>query len=341
MQRLTLFCFGCFVVLLSLEVAFRVLPVSTATRSGYYAHPLIVTSPPRLCFTAATGWDLKNPQRNCANNDGFIASRDFVPDARAIALIGDSFVEASMLPPNKRLANQLEAQLGDRPVYALGGPGSNLLDYAERARFAAERYGIRTFVFVLERADIKQSLCGSGNVHGPCLDTKTFQSRVELLPESGPLKQIVRESALAQYLFSQIRVDLAKLIAPKRSEKSVQSITAAPLNEDVARRIVSIFLKKLEPIGPARYLFLFDADRQHLDSGPHAEDAPELRPLLDVLDSIGARIIDPTDAFRTHLAETGRKPEVGPYDRHWNAEAIRILSALIAEKLTTGDADPS
>lgn len=118
-------------------------------------------------------------------------------------------------------------------------------------------------------------------------------------------------------------------------------LAAAPLNEDAARRIVSIFLKKLETIGPARYLFLFDADRQHLDSGPHAEDAPELRPLLDVLDSIGARPIDPTDAFRTHLAETGKKPEVGPYVRHWNAEAVNILSTLIAEKLITGDTDPS
>ena len=47
-----------------------------------------------------------------------------------------------------------------------------------------------------------------------------------------------------------------------------------------------------------------------LDAGIHPAAASlyslELLPLLDVLDSIGARPIDPTDAFRTHLAETGK-----------------------------------
>ena len=341
MKRLALFCLGALVVLLSLESAFRVLPVSTATRSGYYVHPLIVTSPPRLCFIAATGWDLKNPQRNCANNDGFIASRDFVPDPHAIALIGDSFVEASMLPTDKRLADQLETRLGGRPVYALGGPGSNLLDYAERARFAAEYYGIRTFVFVLERSDVKQALCGSGNIHGPCVDPKSLQTKVERLSESGTLKRVFRESALAQYLFSQIRVDLSKLLAPLSSSKTIRPPTAVPLGDNAASFIVSLFRERLEPIGKARYLFLIDADRQHLKTGSYAVDAPELQSLLDVVNHIDGRVIDPTDAFRAHLAETGKKLEVGPYDRHWNAEAINILATLVAEKLTADGADPS
>ncbi len=342
MKRFVLFCLGIFATLLTLEVAFRALPVSTATRTGYYVHPQIITYPPHSCFTAATGWDLKNPQRNCANNDGFVAGREFLRNEKAIALIGDSFVEASMLPPEKRLAKQLEEKLTDMPVYALGGPGSNLLDYAERARFAAERYGIRTFVFVLERGDIKQALCGSGNIHGPCIDAETLAMSVELQTEAGVLKRFARESALAQYIFSQIRVNTGKLrsqLFQKTTSTTHRQGMQEPLKSKIAQRIVSAFHEKLMPIGPARYLFLIDADRANLESGARATDVVELQALTTAIQALGGILVDPTDAFRSHVASTGRKLEVGPYDRHWNAEAISLLSLLISDTLISIDFD--
>ena len=336
MKRFILFGLGIATVLLFLEITFRVLPVSTATRSGYYVHPQIITYPPNACFIAATGWDLKNVQRNCANNDGFVARRDFVRDERAIALIGDSFVEANMLPPEKRLADQLEANLAGKPVYALGGPGSNLLDYAERALFAAERYGIRTFVFVLERGDIKQALCGSGNIHGPCLDAKTLDIRIERQAEAGALKRIARESAFAQYLFSQIRVDAGKLKAqllPVTKPSTPKLGTQASPGANAVEQIVSTFQKKLAVIGPARFLFLIDADRAHLESGSYATDAVELQTLVSAIKTMNGIVIDPTEVFRTYVANTGRNLDVGPYDRHWNVEATRLLATLVATEL--------
>ncbi len=85
----------------------------------------------------------------------------------AVALIGDSFVEASMLPAQERPGAQLErALVPTRPVYAMGVPGTALLDYAERIRLAHERFGVRDFVLLMERFDVRQSFCGSGNVGG-------------------------------------------------------------------------------------------------------------------------------------------------------------------------------
>lgn len=338
-KRLVLFGLGIAAILLSLEIVFRALPVSTATRSGYYLHPEIISYPPHACFITATGWDLKNAQRNCANNDGFIARHDFSHDERAIALIGDSFVEANMLPPESRLADQLEANLSDKHVYPLGGPGSNLLDYAERALFAAERYGIRTFVFVLERGDIKQALCGSGNTHGPCLDARTLEMRIERQAEAGVLKRIARESAIAQYLFSQIRVDTGKLRAQllPTTKPSPQSRTQVPLEASAVERIVSAFQRKLALIGPARFLFLIDADRAHIESGSYATDALELKALVSAIKEMNGTVIDPTDTFRSYVAKTGRKLEVGPYDGHWNTEATSLLATLVAAKLNEVD----
>ena len=172
--------FGALLLLAAAELVCPVLPVSTATDSGYYQDPMILNYPAEHRWQVSTGWDLHNPQRMHANNLGFAAEIDFLPNPQAIALIGDSYVEASMLAPEYRPAARLAAHLAADarhaapgeiiPVYALGGPGSALLDYAERMRFAQHRLGLRDFVLLLEPGDIRQSLCGSGNVHAACLE---------------------------------------------------------------------------------------------------------------------------------------------------------------------------
>ena len=171
--------FGALLALLAVEALLRLLPVSTSTKTGYYIHPLILTYPPYQEFVVSTGWSLRNAQRHRANNYGLLTHRDFAPNPQAIALIGDSFVEANMLAEPDRLGGQLEFLIAPQPVFVLGGPGTSLLDYAERARFARERFDVRDFVFVIERGDVRQTLCGSGNIHGPCLDRNTLEPRTE------------------------------------------------------------------------------------------------------------------------------------------------------------------
>src|SRR5882672_9601140 len=179
---------GCLAALLALELLFRLLPTSTATRTGYHIDPLIITYAPHHEFTLSSGWSLSNAHRYRANNFGFLTSREFVPDPSAVALIGDSFVEASSLAEDERLGAQLERELSGRPVYTMGSPGSSLLDYAERMRFAHDRFGIVDFVLLVERGDVRQALCGSNNIQGPCLDPRTLAPRIEttVFP-SGPL----------------------------------------------------------------------------------------------------------------------------------------------------------
>ncbi len=205
-RSLLLWLSGVASMLLLLEAICRVLPVSTSTETGYYTDPVILTYPVRHQWVMSTGWDLRNAQHMQANNLGYAAKHDFVRDERAIALIGDSYVEASMLDIADRPADQLERQLGTRPVYAMGGPGTALLDYAERVRYASEQLGVQDFVIMMERGDVRQSLCGSGNVNGPCLDPATLEPRVETLPPASTAKRWLRSSALAQYLVSQLRV---------------------------------------------------------------------------------------------------------------------------------------
>lgn len=333
-KSVLLFVTGIAAVLLFLEVIFRLLPVSTATRSGYYINPAILTYPAYHCFTTATGWDLKNAQHNCTNNFGFVADRDFLPDPQAITLIGDSFVEGNMLPSRDRLAAQLETRLDGRPVYALGGPGSSLLDYAERAKFAAEKFGTRTFIFVLERGDIKQAICGSGNIHGPCFDVNSLQRRMENHPPPNVVKRFARESALAQYIFSQLKFDISRVLS-KSLRRSVSSIGTTAEDASISlssSKVVNYFFKEISTIEDAQFLFLIDADRDHLSNSPINESS-DLKLLKAKAYMMHAIVVDPTVAFQRFVADSGRILEVGPYDHHWNGNAVQILADLISTSL--------
>lgn len=334
MKSLLLCISGAVLMLLFIEAGLRLLPVSTATRSDYYLAPRILTYPPGHCFTVSTGWDLKNPQRQCANNFGFLSERDFSHDPQAIALVGDSFVEANMLPRDRTLAAQLESLLADRPVFALGGPGSSLLDYAERALFAASRFGINTFVFVLERSDVEQAFCGSGNVHALCIDAASLHLRTQLQPAPSLFKRFARESALAQYIFSQLKFNPAQAwrsLGEKKGPPPARIATPG-MSADACRVAVLAFFAQLSQIGDARIYYVIDPPREDLFA--KNEESACLQELRTVAEEHGAVEIETAPSFREDLASSGLKLEVGPYDHHWNPRAVRMVAQAIAQTLS-------
>lgn len=339
MVRTTMYgLLGMALIVLLLELLCRLLPVSTSTETGYYHDPLILSYPSHHRWTASTGWDLRNAQTLQANNLGFATEHDFVANAQAVALIGDSYVEASMLERADRPGAQLERALFGRTVYALGGPGSALLDYAERIRFMHERFGVRDFVLLMERGDVLQSLCGSGNVHGPCLDAKTLTPRTETLAPAGALKRLARRSALAQYLFSQIRVSPAKfgrqlLPAPANAAATpgaASAAPAAPLREIDA--VTQAFLASALPHVSGRLVIALDANRRALYDGQTLSD-PGRERFMQLARTAGVTVIDTEPLFRSHLAQSALKLDVGPTDGHLNALGVRLVAQASAQAL--------
>jgi hypothetical protein len=322
---------GVAAALVALELLFRVLPVATSTATGYYIDPLLLTYPAHHRFVSATGWDLQNAHRNHANNLGYVAEHDFVRDPRAIALIGDSYVEGSMLAPRDRFAARIEAELEDRPVYALGSPGTALLDYAERIRFASERFGIRDFVLLLERGDVAQSLCGSGNVAAQCLDRTTFEARIEKQPQAGALKRLMRNSAFAQYLFSQLKLDPAGWLQRLRRPAPAANVptSAAPARTQApayATRVLETFFERVAPYrgGGKMILVLVGTDQD----GSRA-------PLIEAAHRHGAIVIDGQTLLDDARKHTGLSMQVSPQDAHLNGRAFATLAERLAPLLNT------
>lgn len=322
-------------LLVCLEVVFRVLPVSTSTNTGYYTDPMILNYPAGHRWTVATGWDLRNAQRLTANNYGYVAHRDFEYNPNAVALIGDSFVEASMLDAEDRPGVQLERALGSRPVYAMGAPGTALLDYAERIRFASEKFGVRDFVVLMERGDVLQSLCGSGNINGPCLDPATLAPRLNQIAPPSFAKRILRHSALAQYFASQLKLQTSALVArlstalplPKMRHASDRQLSATESTKLTA--VTRVFVERIKPYVAGRIIIILDCDRAALMAGKPQPD-PARRQFIEMVRSAGALVVDTEPLFTTHLQQSPLDLNVGPYDHHLNKLGIEIAMRAAA-----------
>lgn len=344
MQFLCRILLGILAALIAIEILLRFLPVSTSTETGYYLTPSIITYPAHHEFVMATGWNLSNAHHHRSNNYGFLTRRDFLPNANAVALIGDSYVEANMLTEDDRLGMQLENKLGNRPVYAFGGPGSSLLDYAERARFAQEHFGVRDFVFIIELGDVRETLCGSNNIHGPCLDSETFVVRSDAQPKKvGLAKKILRQSALAQYLFSQLRIKpeelLKQLFANTFSEKintpltpSRQLQTSEDLEPGAVDHVVSTFLLSLPKNSDGRLMLVLDSYRD-CSTGADTKRTPVRDRFMQLAQQAGVELIDTKPIFCTFFQATGLSLSVSPTDGHWNRLAHGLVADAISARL--------
>lgn len=344
-QRALFLLFGALAAVLAAELILRALPVSTSTNTGYYLTPNILNYPPRHEWTMATGWDLRNVQHLRSNNMGFAAEHDFVAGSDAVGLIGDSYVEASMLPPADRPAAQLARALGGRLVYAMGGPGSSLLDYAERIEWAHQTLGLKTFVVLMEHMDASQALCNSANVHASCLSPDTLEATTSRRPESSRLKNVLRESALAQYLISQLKFNAARLSSPdfwrsgtppeteKPNSSPAQTAPASlsPEQKRIVDMAVDAFFEKLDPMEGVRVVFVIDMNRRNLESGVRLPD--ESYHLAQRLRARGQSVVQGEPIYREHQRKSALRLDVGPYDQHFNSIGVALLMEAAATAL--------
>lgn len=321
---------------MTLEGSLRLLPVSTSTATGYYFDPMILTYPARHQFTVSTGWNLQNAHTHRANNFGFLAAHDFVANPEAIAVIGDSFVESSMLAQHDRFDSQLESQLKDRVVYSMGGPGSALLDYAERIRFASQQFGIRDFVVLLENGDISQSICGSGNVHAGCVDARSLESRMEKQAPAGRLKQALRQLALPQYLFSQLKITpdwlfpktwLTKIRATNiETPASIAGRDSLTVNPQATQKIIDTFFERIRPNSIGRLVFV------HIGQDPSTTSQPDLPrgQLATAAAQHAAFVIEAAPTLAAHATKSGLSIRVSPNDGHLNKSGLKLVAQQVA-----------
>ena len=160
---------------------------------------------PHQEFLWSRGWDFSMVNKGRTNNVGFVSDFDYHRDAEGplLALIGDSYVEAAMVPFDKTCAGRLTRKLARTArVYPFGVSGSPLSQYLAFAMYARDTFRPNGLAVVIIDNDYEESLLerrpapgfhyfvegGDGRLHLERIDSERS------LPQ-----RLVRASALARY----------------------------------------------------------------------------------------------------------------------------------------------
>ena len=201
-------------------------------------------------------------------------------------------------------------------------------------------------MLLLEAYDARQSLCGSGNVHSRCLDPRDLTPSLERHTAPDALKRLVRHSALAQYLVSQLKLSATALwratITRNTPEASAADLPGrrpeAPTPQAVARSkavvdaVVAEFVRVVTPFRNGQLVIVVDGNRLGPLSSPALIDL-ERRHLIQRLREAGATVVDLEPRFAEHAARSRRSLNVGPQDGHLNPLGVQMAIAAAAEAL--------
>jgi hypothetical protein len=153
---------GVFLCLLALEVILRFLPVSEGlnTLPVNESNPVVRFKPNRVAtWSKFPDFSLVNTVR--VNNYGFVNNEDYVPNGPdpLVAVIGDSYVEATMVPfedtGHGRLARVLQ---GGARVYSFASSGSALSQYLAYAAYCRDIFRPVKMIVVVVGNDFDESL---------------------------------------------------------------------------------------------------------------------------------------------------------------------------------------
>lgn len=342
---------GVAVVLLALELVLRFFPVvdgpwAVAVNAG---QPVFRYEPNQR-FVYSKGWNFQIANRGTVNNAGFVngenyAQRDHRP---LLAVIGDSQVEALMVPNAQTFHRRLAATLGPRGrVYSFGTSGAPLSQYLAWARYATEAYGAAAIAFAVIGNDFDESLAAYNTKAGYHLYHKTGGNELRLeLADYRPSwgRALVRRSALGRYLVFNLHAleslqQLPPLLTPSPARASpppYAGYTSTSL--DSARvadsyHAIEAFLRdlpRMTGLAPDRVLFLLDGAR-HQDEIAGIEESYfglMRRRFMERATGLGYEVVDLQPLLVAHSKTSGHRMDF-PTDGHWNGRAHAVVADAV------------
>ena len=338
------------------EIVCRMLPVAT----GSMAQPVNASSPifrftPNREYLWSVGPRFALVNRGWVNNDGFINDQDYDPDDSRplLAVVGDSYVEALMVPYRETLQGRLQRCVGsDGRVYSFASSGAPLSQYLIWAKYARERYRAQSLAFVVVGNDFDESLAkyktGPGFHHFVDDGSGGLELRLfEYSPAS--LRKVVRRSAFARFLVFNLHIEWtlrqlwAKLVPGAKANIGPEYVgnTAAASSderlEDSMRAVHAFFdaLPAHAGLDASDIVFLIDGTRPALYSGAQGLDAvkssyfPRMRRrFMQEARARGYRVIDLETLFVARHQADGSKFEFKE-DAHWNGTGHEVAAAAL------------
>ena len=350
------------VVLLVLEAALIPFPVMDAQ----YFEPAtdehsVARRQPGQEYTWSRGWNFAVVNRVRVNNHGFVSDRDYEAGAESplLAVVGDSFVEAVMVPYEQTCAGRLADRLSPRlRVYSFGVSGAPLSQYLAYARYVREEFRPSGMAFVVVANDFLESLVKYSWGH-PFMyfaedDAGELTPVTAPFPPSSRWRRVARKSKLLRYLYNNVGLEAALRVAASRrgdgpspvlvSELSRQAQERPEMLADSRRAIDRFFelLPEASGLAAAQVAFVVDGPRSSLYSeearGRLRGSLLEMnrRHFMATAEAQGYEVVDLLPAFADHWKANGARFD-WPDDAHWNALGHGVcFEALAATVLVSG-----
>ena len=345
------------------EMTLRLLPVSTttATLAVDDVNPVIRYTP-NQSYTFSKGWRFTIVNTGRINNYGFINDQDYTKHNQRgpLVIIGDSYVEAKMVPYEQTVQGRLQKLLGKKVnVYSIGISGAQLAQYVVFAQYAWNEFQPEAIVFVIVGNDFDQSLIKYMEEPGfHYFETEGGGDDLRLLRidyRPSIWKKLLRNSAIARYFWGTVGIQNIGAVssvfpAPDQGVQYVGNTAAYATEGRLAdsRGVVNRFFSELPhrvPLEKARILFVIDAMRPEIYSdsdlsrakGSYFDLMREY--FLEQAKRNGYDAIDMQPRFISRHGRDGSRFEF-TIDGHWNglghqeaADAIassRMLEALMS-----------
>jgi hypothetical protein len=340
--------------LLILELALRLFPVSTSTGATVLddRNPVFRYAPNQP-YVFSEGWRFEIVNTGRINNYGFVNEQDYAKHAEngPVVIIGDSYVEAFMVPYQQTVQGRLSRLLThNRLVYSIGVSGAQLADYLAYAEFARNEFHPCAMVFIVVGNDFDESLAkykaGPGYHFEQVASTSDFRLvRTDYRPS--PWKNMIRYSALARYLWKTVGIGHISEVVQQKLDTSGRYVgnTAATGSQERltdSQRAVDYFFRELSQragIPKSRILFVVDGVRPEVYSG--SDEGSEgssyfhimRRYFLTEAARQGYEDIDMHPRFSARHRRDGTKFEFA-IDGHWNGFGHEEAAKAIASSRT-------
>lgn len=339
--------------LLLLELGFRLLPVNEGLRglSVDEQNPVFRFTPHRESVYSR-GWNFSIVNRVRTNNYGFINDHDYDPALTTplLAVIGDSFVEAVMVPFAQTGVSRLADSVGaSGRVYGFGTSGSSLSQYLAYARYVRDTFHPTALTVVIVGNDFDESLRTYKNEPGLHYFAESPGGELTLTRLDRPVpwwRDLVGGSSLAMYLYVNLEIrDVWKRFAYRPGQSAISrprfvgNTAAEATAERVADsdRVIDAFLRQLPGMAGlpvSRIALVVDAPR------PELYDASALEAVSDSYFSImrahlidraragGFEVLDMQPAFLADYAQRRLRFEY-PDDNHWNGTGHEVFARVV------------
>lgn len=169
----------------ALEILCRFLPVNEGQYAAHVdASRPVMTFEPNRRFIWSRGWNFAIVTEKRSNNVGFLSDTDYRRDASSplLAMIGDSYVEASQVANGDSVAGLLHTRLQGRGrVYPFAAAGAPLSTYLAYASYAGRHYRPDSMAFVVISNDYDESLLKYKSTPGLTFFQETSGQQLELI----------------------------------------------------------------------------------------------------------------------------------------------------------------